>query len=90
MHAGVCLINIARAEIVDEGALYEALRDRRIASAALDVWDPRYPSSPGETCFCQGIRFMSCPTCCSRPTYPAGPGRRWKAGRAISRTISTA
>ena len=32
------LINAARALVVDEGALYEALRDRRIAGAALDVW----------------------------------------------------
>src|SRR4051794_22786671 len=31
------LINIGRAAIVDEGALYEALRDRRIGGAALDV-----------------------------------------------------
>lgn len=33
-----CLINIARAELVDEAALYTALVERRIAGAALDVW----------------------------------------------------
>lgn len=32
------LINIARGEIIDEGALYQALVDRRIAGAAMDVW----------------------------------------------------
>src|SRR2546422_7562593 len=32
------LINVARAEIVDEDALYRALVDKRIAGAALDVW----------------------------------------------------
>jgi phosphoglycerate dehydrogenase-like enzyme len=32
------LINPARAEIVDEAALYAALAERRIAGAALDVW----------------------------------------------------
>jgi phosphoglycerate dehydrogenase-like enzyme len=42
------LVNVARAEILDEDALYEALRERRIAAAALDVWY-RYPSSPAAT-----------------------------------------
>jgi phosphoglycerate dehydrogenase-like enzyme len=40
------LINIARAQIVDETALYNALAQRSIAGAALDVWY-RYPSEPG-------------------------------------------
>jgi len=39
------LINVARAEIFDEAALYEALASRRLAGAALDVWY-RYPSAP--------------------------------------------
>ena len=42
------LVNVARAEIVDEDALYGALRERRIAGAALDVWY-RYPTEPGPT-----------------------------------------
>src|SRR5579864_4399526 len=37
------LINIGRALIVDEEALYEALRDKRIGGAAIDVWW-RYPT----------------------------------------------
>ena len=37
------LINIGRALIVDEEALYEALRDQRIGGAAIDVWW-RYPT----------------------------------------------
>jgi phosphoglycerate dehydrogenase-like enzyme len=40
------LINVARAEIVDEDALYEALAERSIAGAALDVWY-RYPRAAG-------------------------------------------
>jgi phosphoglycerate dehydrogenase-like enzyme len=42
------LINVARAQIVDEAALYEALANRAIAGAALDVWY-RYPQEPGAT-----------------------------------------
>jgi phosphoglycerate dehydrogenase-like enzyme len=42
------LINVARAEIVDEAALYDALAQRRIAGAALDVWY-RYPREAGPT-----------------------------------------
>ena len=42
------LINVARAEIVDENALYEALSERSIAGAALDVWY-RYPRDTGPT-----------------------------------------
>jgi phosphoglycerate dehydrogenase-like enzyme len=41
------LLNVARGEVVDERALYEALRDRRIAGAAVDVWY-RYPGSRDE------------------------------------------
>ena len=42
------LINVARAEIFDEGALYDALARRAIEGAALDVWY-RYPTGPGPT-----------------------------------------
>jgi phosphoglycerate dehydrogenase-like enzyme len=40
------LINVARAEIVDENALYDALSRRSIGGAALDVWY-RYPREVG-------------------------------------------
>jgi phosphoglycerate dehydrogenase-like enzyme len=40
------LVNVARAEIVDEAALYRALADHKLAGAALDVWY-RYPTIPG-------------------------------------------
>ena len=42
------LVNVARADIVDEEALYHALVDGTIAGAALDVWY-RYPTGPGAT-----------------------------------------
>ena len=41
------LVNVARGPVVDETALYEALRDRRIAGAAIDVWY-RYPGPDGK------------------------------------------
>jgi phosphoglycerate dehydrogenase-like enzyme len=40
------LINVARAEIVDEAALYQSLSTGALAGAALDVWW-RYPAAPG-------------------------------------------
>jgi phosphoglycerate dehydrogenase-like enzyme len=42
------LVNVARAEIVDEEALYRALAKRVIAAAALDVWY-RYPTDAAPT-----------------------------------------
>jgi len=42
------LINVARAKIVDEEALYRALAQRTIAGAVLDVWY-RYPTGAGPT-----------------------------------------
>jgi phosphoglycerate dehydrogenase-like enzyme len=38
------LINISRGQVVDEEAIYLALRDRRIGGAALDVWW-QYPNA---------------------------------------------
>lgn len=38
------LINIARGQLIDEDAVYAALRDRTIGGAALDVWW-QYPSA---------------------------------------------
>ena len=47
MKDGGVLINVGRGAVVDEDALYAALRDRAIGGAAIDVWY-RYPDHPGE------------------------------------------
>ena len=44
MKPGAFLINIARGQVADEDALFAALRERRIAGAALDVWW-QYPNA---------------------------------------------
>jgi phosphoglycerate dehydrogenase-like enzyme len=41
------LVNVGRGSVVDEDALYAALREGRIAGAAIDVWY-RYPREEGE------------------------------------------
>jgi phosphoglycerate dehydrogenase-like enzyme len=48
MKRSALLINVARAEIVDEDALFRALVDGTIAGAALDVWY-QYPKAAGPT-----------------------------------------
>ncbi|MDD5433826.1 MAG: phosphoglycerate dehydrogenase [Nitrospira sp.] len=48
MKDGVMLVNCARGGIVDEGALYEALKTKKISAAAFDVFsqEPVDPNNP--------------------------------------------
>ena len=47
MKPAAFIINVARGALIDESALYEACRERRIGGAAIDTWY-RYPAQ-GET-----------------------------------------
>ena len=47
MKSTAVIINVARGALIDERALYEACRDRRIGGAVIDTWY-RYPAA-GET-----------------------------------------
>ena len=46
MRRGAILVNVGRAEIVDEAALFDALAARHLGGAVLDVWW-RYPTAAG-------------------------------------------
>jgi phosphoglycerate dehydrogenase-like enzyme len=48
MKPGAILVNVSRADVIDEDALYTALHEGRIGAAALDVWY-RYPTDSGPT-----------------------------------------
>jgi phosphoglycerate dehydrogenase-like enzyme len=48
MKATAVLVNVSRADIVDEPALYQALAEQRLGAAALDVWY-RYPTDVSPT-----------------------------------------
>ena len=47
MKDGVRIINCARGGIIDEDALYDAIRDGKVAGAALDVFEEEPPGNAG-------------------------------------------
>jgi phosphoglycerate dehydrogenase-like enzyme len=44
MRPDAVIVNVGRGPVIDEGALYEALKARRIAGAIIDTWY-RYPQA---------------------------------------------
>ena len=61
MRPGAVLINVARGPIVDEDALFAALRERTIGGAALDTWY-RYPERAARRCAPRAIPSTSSTT----------------------------
>ncbi len=50
------IINVARGALIDEKALYEACRERRIGGAAIDTWY-RYPAQGEDRCDPSSLPF---------------------------------
>lgn len=74
-------INVARAEVVQEDALYTVLREKRIAGAALDVWY-RYPENGSQILQPSSYPFQELDNVLMTPHYSAWTEamieRRWK------------
>ena len=50
MNSSAIFVNVARGAVVDDKALYEAVRTNAIAGAAADVWN-EMPANPSEICY---------------------------------------
>ena len=78
---GTLLINVARAPIVDEDALYDALKDGHLGGAALDVWW-QYPTAAEPDRRTSRRPFHELPNVLMTPPAQAtrqrnGAGARW-------------
>jgi phosphoglycerate dehydrogenase-like enzyme len=82
------LVNVARGPIVVERDLFSALKQRRIAGAALDVWY-RYPDAPGQTCLPAELPFWELENVILTP-HASGWTRPTKRRRleAMAKTIN--
>ena len=79
MRRGAVLVNVGRGPLVEEKALYEALRDGDIAGAAIDVWYG-YPTS-GATAAPSELPFKELPNVLMTP-HSSGMTRQTFMGRA--------
>ena len=81
MKASAVLVNVSRAEIADEAALYEALRDGVIGGAVLDVWY-HYPVGADDHPAPSDLPFLDLPNVVATPHVSAWttnlPGRRYR------------
>jgi hypothetical protein len=80
-------INVARAAVIDQDAIYNALEERHLGGAALDVWwqypTPAEPSRrPSRRPFHELPNVLIAPHCSS--TTEATADRRWSAVTSIA------
>ncbi len=68
--ADALLVNVARAEVADEQALFNALQSRQLARAALDVWY-QYPAGDGQPLTPSRLPFHSLPNVRATPHISA-------------------
>lgn len=93
MKRSAFFVNVGRGETVDEAALVEALRRRRIAGAGLDVYanEPLAPSSPlwslQNTVLLPHIGGLSRRYWERQVTLLAENLRRWEAGRPLKHRV---
>jgi phosphoglycerate dehydrogenase-like enzyme len=66
MKSTAVIVNVSRAPIIDEGALYEALTGDRIRGASLDVWY-RYPTSADDRVTPSERPFLDLPNAICTP-----------------------
>jgi len=66
MKRSAVLINVSRAEIANEQALYTALSEQRIGGAVMDVWY-RYPANETETVAPSNLPFHALPNVIATP-----------------------
>ncbi len=74
------LVNVARGSVVDEPALIEALRERRIAGAGLDVFaeEPNVPAS-----------LLDLPNVVVQPHHASGTEEtRWAMGQLVLQNVA--
>jgi phosphoglycerate dehydrogenase-like enzyme len=79
MRRTAVLVNVGRGPLIEEQALFEALRDHRIAGAAIDVWYG-YPAN-GATAAPSRLPFRELPNVLMTP-HSSGLTRQTFAGRA--------
>ncbi|MGX1314645.1 phosphoglycerate dehydrogenase-like enzyme [Streptomyces calvus] len=95
MAPGALLVNVARGPVVQEEALYEALRSGTLAGAALDVWWSGPPGAPSRLPFHELPNVLMTPhhsghtaeTFAARATEIAANIDRLERGDALSNVV---